>query len=87
MYDLFFAPVPVTAIAIFLRSVVGWVTMRRASTVERINICPSSQFHLCGYLNHRAPSGHGGLRNFRVDWKKSVLTGMSDYAGLGIGGD
>jgi hypothetical protein len=27
------------------------------------------------------------LRELRIDWKKSVLMGMSDYAGLGIRGD
>ena len=31
-------PGPATAIAIFLRSVVGWVTMRHACTAERTNI-------------------------------------------------
>jgi len=29
----------------------------------------------------------GRLRKLRIDWKKSVLMGMSDYAGLGIRGD
>ncbi len=31
-------PGPATAIAIFIRSVVGWVTMHHASTAERTNI-------------------------------------------------
>jgi hypothetical protein len=31
-------PGPATALAVFLRSVVGWVTMRYACTAERTNI-------------------------------------------------